>query len=65
MKCIKFLLMALAALTLFTFSNCKKKTEEPQLPPETTTGAASGMYLIEITNQQTGKKQVQKIVVKS
>jgi hypothetical protein len=40
MKNIKFLLIAMSAMTIFTFSQCKKnKTEEPQLPPETTTGA--------------------------
>jgi hypothetical protein len=40
MKNIKLLLAAVSVMTLFTFSQCKKnKTEEPQLPPETTTGA--------------------------
>ncbi len=40
MKYIKTTLMVLGVITLFTFSQCKKhKTEEPQLPPETTTGA--------------------------
>jgi Family of unknown function (DUF6252) len=34
------LLFTIAVITLFTFSRCKKdKTEEAQLPPETTTGA--------------------------
>lgn len=40
MKNIKLLSAAVLVITLFTFSQCKKsKTEEPQLPPETTTGA--------------------------
>jgi hypothetical protein len=40
MKKIKILTAGCIALLLFTFSQCKKnKTEEPQLPPETTTGA--------------------------
>jgi hypothetical protein len=39
MKSIKFLLAAVCVITIFTLSQCKKKTEEPQLPPETTTGA--------------------------
>ncbi len=40
MKNIKFILTAIAVISLFTFSQCKKnKNEEPQLPPETTTGA--------------------------
>ena len=40
MKNINYLLVTLALLALFTFSQCKKnKTDEPQLPPETTTGA--------------------------
>lgn len=40
MKTIKILFSSAFALMLFTFSQCKKnKTEEPQLPPETTTGA--------------------------
>ena len=39
MKYIKITLLALGVITLFTFSQCKKNKEEPQLPPETTTGA--------------------------
>ena len=39
MKQLKNLTAIFLALLLFTFSQCKKKTEEPQLPPETTTGA--------------------------
>ena len=39
MKQVKILSASFLALLLFTFSQCKKKTEEPQLPPETTTGA--------------------------
>lgn len=40
MKFIKISLPALLIVTIFTFSQCKKnKDEEPQLPPETTTGA--------------------------
>lgn len=39
MKNIKFVLAVVCVMTIFTFSQCKKKTEEPQLPPETTTGA--------------------------
>ncbi len=39
MKQVKILTTSFLALLLFTFSQCKKKTEEPQLPPETTTGA--------------------------
>ncbi len=40
MKNIKLLLAAVSVITVFSFSQCKKnKTEEPQLPPETTTGA--------------------------
>jgi hypothetical protein len=40
MKQLKRVLIAATVTSLFTFSQCKKnKTEEPQLPPETTTGA--------------------------
>jgi hypothetical protein len=40
MENIKLLLTAVSIMTVFSFSQCKKnKTEEPQLPPETTTGA--------------------------
>ena len=39
MKNIRLLFAAASVMTVFTFSQCKKKTEEPQLPPETTTGA--------------------------
>jgi hypothetical protein len=40
MRSLKLLLTSCIALILFTFSQCKKnKTEEPQLPPETTIGA--------------------------
>jgi hypothetical protein len=40
MKQLKQLLFAATVTSLFTFSQCKKNnTEEPQLPPETTTGA--------------------------
>jgi hypothetical protein len=40
MKNIKLLFATVSVMTIFTFSQCKKnKTEEPQLPPETTTGA--------------------------
>jgi len=40
MKKIKILIAWSLVVLLFTFSQCKKnKTEEPQLPPETTTGA--------------------------
>ncbi len=39
MKQLKRLLIVATVTSLFTFSQCKKKTEEPQLPPETTTGA--------------------------
>ena len=39
MKQLKILTASFLALLLFTFSQCKKKTEDPQLPPETTTGA--------------------------
>jgi hypothetical protein len=40
MKNIKLLFATFSVMTIFTFSQCKKnKTEEPQLPPETTTGA--------------------------
>jgi len=39
MKQLKVLTASFLALLLFTLSQCKKKTEEPQLPPETTTGA--------------------------
>jgi hypothetical protein len=40
MRSLKLLLTSCIALMLFTFSQCKKnKTEEPQLPPETTIGA--------------------------
>jgi hypothetical protein len=40
MKQLKMLLITTTVTMLFTFSRCKKdKTEEAQLPPETTTGA--------------------------
>ncbi len=40
MKYIKLLFAAISVMTIFTFSQCKKnKDDEPQLPPETTTGA--------------------------
>ena len=39
MKQLKTITASFLALLLFTFSQCKKKIEEPQLPPETTTGA--------------------------
>ena len=39
MKHIKLLLTSLLIITLFTFNQCKKKKDEPKLPPETTTGA--------------------------
>lgn len=40
MKTLKRLLIVVAILTAFTFSQCKKnKNEEAQLPPETQTGA--------------------------
>jgi hypothetical protein len=39
MKHIKLLFTAAIAMTLFTFSQCKKPKDEPQLPPETQTGA--------------------------
>ena len=39
MKNIKFVLAVVCVMTIFTFSQSKKKTEEPQLPPETTSGA--------------------------
>ena len=39
MKQLKRLLITATVISLFTFNQCKKKTEEPQLPPETTTGA--------------------------
>ena len=39
MKHIKHSVTALMLLLLLTNSQCKKKTEEPQLPPVTTTGA--------------------------
>jgi hypothetical protein len=40
MRQLKQLLFAATVTSLFTFSQCKKNsTEEPQLPPETTTGA--------------------------
>ena len=40
MKFIRITLPALLIATIFTFSQCKKnKDVEPQLPPETTTGA--------------------------
>lgn len=39
MKNIRLLFAAASVMTVFTFNQCKKKTEEPQLPPETTTGA--------------------------
>jgi hypothetical protein len=39
MKQLKILVTAATITILFTFSQCKKKKEELQLPPETTTGA--------------------------
>ena len=40
MRHLKTLLLTASVAMLFTFSQCKKnKTEEPKLPPETTTGA--------------------------
>lgn len=39
MKKINVLITSCMIFLLFSFSQCKKKTEEPQLPPETTTGA--------------------------
>lgn len=39
MKYIKLLSATILLLTTFTFSKCKKDKDEPQLPPETTTGA--------------------------
>jgi hypothetical protein len=39
MKQLNIFTASFLALLLFTFSQCKKKTEELQLPPETTTGA--------------------------
>ena len=39
MKQLKIFIGSFLAFLLFTFSQCKKKNEEPQLPPETTTGA--------------------------
>ena len=40
MKILQQLSYAFLLITLFTFSQCKKnKKDEPQLPPETTTGA--------------------------
>ena len=39
MKQLKLIFISAALSSLFIFSQCKKKTEEPQLPPETTTGA--------------------------
>ena len=36
---MKSIILFLFIVTLITFSYCKKKTEEPLLPPETTTGA--------------------------
>lgn len=39
MKNLKLIFISAAVTSLFTFSQCKKKTEEPQLPPETTIGA--------------------------
>lgn len=40
MKYIRIMLPTLLLATIITFSQCKKnKDEEPQLPPETTTGA--------------------------
>jgi hypothetical protein len=39
MKTIKILLTITIIVTLFAFSQCKKNKTEPQLPPETTTGA--------------------------
>ena len=40
MKNINFILVAASIVTILTFTGCKKnKSEEPQLPPETTIGA--------------------------
>lgn len=39
MKILKLLLTATLVIILFSFSQCKKKQQEPELPPETTTGA--------------------------
>ena len=39
MKRINFLLLIVTISTLFTFNQCKKNKDVPQLPPETTTGA--------------------------
>jgi hypothetical protein len=39
MKFSKLLCGSLLIVTLFTFSKCKKEKDQPQLPPETTTGA--------------------------
>ncbi len=40
MKQLKILIICSMVLMLFTFSQCRKnKNDEPQLPPETTTGA--------------------------
>jgi hypothetical protein len=40
LKSSKFILVPVFTIAVFTFSECKKKkNEEPQLPPETTTGA--------------------------
>lgn len=36
---MKLLLFTVSVTALFTFSQCKKNKEEPQLPPETTIGA--------------------------
>lgn len=39
MKLTKLLSYSLLIITFFTFSQCKKEKDQPQLPPETTTGA--------------------------
>jgi hypothetical protein len=39
MKYSKLFSVTILVLTTFTFSKCKKDKDEPQLPPETTTGA--------------------------
>ncbi len=39
MKLLKLISLLLLLTTVFTFSQCKKNKDTPQLPPETTTGA--------------------------
>ncbi len=39
MKQVKLLTASCIILLLFTFGNCRKNNDEPQLPPETQTGA--------------------------